>query len=94
MRLRIQAIVDDIVNHVEPRGHMDLIADFAYRLPVTVICDMLGIPEGDREVFHAGSRTGGRLLDLAPLSPFAREPTPACPTYPGVARSTFGYGER
>ena len=69
MRPRIQAIVDDIINYVEPRGHMDLIADFAYRLPVTVICDMLGIPEGDREIFHASSRTGGRLLDLAPLSP-------------------------
>ena len=69
MRPRIQAIVDDIVKDVEPRGHMDLIADFAYRLPVTVICDMLGIPEGDREIFHASSRTGGRLLDLAPLSP-------------------------
>jgi cytochrome P450 len=69
MRPRIQAIVDGIINHVEPRGHMDLIADFAYRLPVTVICDMLGIPEDDREIFHAGSRTGGRLLDLAPLSP-------------------------
>jgi cytochrome P450 len=69
MRPRIQTIVDDIINHVEPRGHMDLIADFAYRLPVTVICDMLGIPEGDRETFHAGSRTSGRLLDLAPLSP-------------------------
>ena len=27
---------------------MDLIADFAFRLPVTVICDMLGIPEEDR----------------------------------------------
>jgi cytochrome P450 len=53
MRPRIQAIVDGIINHVEPRGHMDLIADFAYRLPVTVICDTLGIPEGDREIFHA-----------------------------------------
>jgi cytochrome P450 len=29
---------------------------------------MLGIPEEHREVFFAGSRTGGRLLDLAPLS--------------------------
>src|SRR6476660_1414449 len=53
MRPRIQAIVDAIIDHVAPRGHMDLIADFAYRLPVTVICDMLGIPEGDREIFHA-----------------------------------------
>ena len=46
----------------------DLIADFAFRLPVTVICDMLGIPESDRQVFFTGSRAGGRLLDLAPLS--------------------------
>ena len=68
MRPRIQQIVDEIIDRVEPHGHMDLIADFAFRLPVTVICDMLGIPEEHREVFFAGSRTGGRLLDLAPLS--------------------------
>ncbi len=68
MRPRIQAIVDAIIDRVAPRGHMDLIADFAFRLPVTVICDMLGIPEGDREVFFNSSRAGGRLLDLAPLS--------------------------
>jgi cytochrome P450 len=68
MRPRIQAIVDDIIDRIEGRGRMDLIADFAYRLPVTVICDMLGIPEEDRQVFHSGSRMGGRLLDLAPLT--------------------------
>ena len=58
-----------IINHVEPRGHMDLIADFAYRLPVTVICDMLGIPEGDREIFHASSRRVDACSISAPLSP-------------------------
>jgi cytochrome P450 len=68
MRPRIRQIVDEIIDRLEPQGHMDLIADFAFRLPVTVICDMLGIPEGDREVFFTGSRAGGRLLDLAPLS--------------------------
>jgi cytochrome P450 len=31
MRPRIHSIVDDIINRVEPRGHMDLITDFAYR---------------------------------------------------------------
>src|ERR1700741_4559881 len=30
---------------------------------------MLGLPEDAREISHASSRTGGRLLDLAPLSP-------------------------
>ena len=68
MRPRIQQIVDEIIDRFEPQGHIDLIADFAFRLPVTVICDMLGIPEEHHEVFFAGSRTGGRLLDLAPLS--------------------------
>jgi cytochrome P450 len=68
MRPRIQQIVDEIIDRIEPRGHMDLIADFAFLLPVTVISDMLGIPEEDREVFFTGSRFGGRLLDLAPLS--------------------------
>ena len=69
MRLRIQTIVDAIIDRVEPQGHMDLIADFAYQLPVTVICEMLGVPEEHREFFHTSSGTGGRLLDLAPLSP-------------------------
>ncbi len=51
MRPRIQQIVDEIIDRVEPRGHMDLIADFAFRLPVTVICDVLGIPKEARDVF-------------------------------------------
>jgi cytochrome P450 len=68
MRPRIQEIVDGIIDRVAPRGHMDLIADFAFRLPVIVICDMLGIPSEDREVFFSSSHAGGRLLDLTPLT--------------------------
>jgi cytochrome P450 len=68
MRPRIQAVVDGIIDQIAPRGFMDLIADFAYRLPVTVICDMLGIPQEHRQFFHNGSRNAGRLLDLAPLT--------------------------
>ena len=41
MRPRIQQIVDEIIDHLKPMGRMDVIADFAFRLPVTVICDML-----------------------------------------------------
>jgi cytochrome P450 len=68
MRPRIQQIVDETLNRIVDRGHMDLIEDFAFRLPVTIICDMLGIPEEHREVFYASSRDGGRLLDPVPLS--------------------------
>jgi cytochrome P450 len=68
MRPRIQEIVDETLDRVEPRGQMDLIGDFALRLPVKVICDMLGIPEEDHEMIFSGARAGGRLLDPVPLS--------------------------
>ena len=68
MRPRIQQIVDKIIDRIEPRGHMDLIADFAFRLPVTVICEMLGIPDEHLEPFLNSSRGSGRLLDPAPLT--------------------------
>jgi len=69
MRPRIQQVVDETLDRIIPQGKMDLIEDFAFRLPVTIICDMLGIPEEQREAFYTGSRDGGRLLDPVPLSP-------------------------
>jgi cytochrome P450 len=69
MRPRIQEVVDQTIDAVAGKGHMDLIEDFAFRLPVTIICDMLGIPEEHREVFYNGSRNGGRILDPVPLTP-------------------------
>ena len=68
MRPRIQQIVDATLDRVAPQGHMDLIADFAFRLPVTVICEMLGIPQEEHEMFFTGARASGRLLDPVPLS--------------------------
>ena len=69
MRPRIQQIVDQTLDAVIGQGRMDLIEDYAFRLPVTIICDMLGIPEDHREVFYKSSRDGGRLLDPVPLTP-------------------------
>src|SRR5207253_10022754 len=69
MRPRIQQVVDETLDRIVPQGKMDLIEDFAFRLQVTIICDMLGIPEEHREAFYAGSRDGGRILDPVPLSP-------------------------
>src|SRR5215471_17673167 len=69
MRPRIQQVVDQTIDAVIENGRMDLIEDFAFRLPVTIICDMFGIPEDHREAFYKGSRDGGRILDPVPLSP-------------------------
>ncbi len=69
MRPRIQQVVDQTIDAVIGRGRMDLIEDFAFRLPVTIICDMLGIPEEHRETFYKSSRDGGRILEPVPLTP-------------------------
>ena len=69
MRPRIQQVVDQTIDAIADKGRTDLIEDFAFRLPVTIICDMLGIPEEHREVFYKSSRDGGRLLDPVPMSP-------------------------
>ena len=69
MRPLIQEIVEATLDRIIPLGKMDLIEDYAFRLPVTIICDMLGIPEEHREVFYASSRDGGRVLDPVPLTP-------------------------
>jgi cytochrome P450 len=55
MRPRIQAIVNTLIDKVEPDGQMDLIVDFAYPLPVTVISEMLGIPSEDQDQFRTWS---------------------------------------
>jgi cytochrome P450 len=69
MRPRIQEIVDENLDRIVPQGKMDLIEDFAYRLPVTIICDMLGIPEEHREMFYTGARGSGRILEPVPMTP-------------------------
>jgi cytochrome P450 len=53
LRPRITELVDGLL---EGRDELDLVADFAYPLPVTVIAEMLGVPLSDRETFSAWSR--------------------------------------
>jgi cytochrome P450 len=50
LRGRVEALVDRLVDDLEarPGREADLIADFAEPLPVTVIAELLGVPEADR----------------------------------------------
>ena len=63
LRPRAQQIVDEILARVSPQGHMDLIADLAYPLPVIVIAEMLGVPPEDRDLFRQWSSDLARSLD-------------------------------
>lgn len=44
----IQATTDALLQAVVPRRALDVIADLALPLPVSVICDLLGVPEAER----------------------------------------------
>jgi cytochrome P450 len=49
---RVQEIADELVAGFADRDQADLVAAFAYPLPITVICELLGIPEADRAAFR------------------------------------------
>jgi hypothetical protein len=54
-RPRIQAIVDELLDRVAARGSMDLIGEFAFPLPASVIMDMLGVPRADMDEIRVWS---------------------------------------
>ncbi|ROO86205.1 cytochrome P450 [Actinocorallia herbida] len=56
LRPRTRAIADELVDRMLAEGPpADLVADFALPLPVTVICELLGVPYADRGEFRQWS---------------------------------------
>ncbi|WP_329333018.1 cytochrome P450 [Streptomyces sp. NBC_00663] len=52
LRPRIQEITDDLLDEMLARGRADLVDSLAHPLPLTVICELLGVPEMDRTEFR------------------------------------------
>ena len=85
LRPRIQKIVDDLITRAEAVGRMDLIEEFAYPIPVNVICEMLGVPIEDHERFKGWSLDIARGLDSVWLPPESEIPKRS-----GAARHAIG----
>ena len=51
---RIENIANNLIDKIIEKGSatMDLITDFAYPLPATVIAELLGVPSEDQDLFH------------------------------------------
>jgi cytochrome P450 len=60
MKHTVEKIVGELLDAAQKKRTVDLIADFALPLPLTVISEMMGVPEEDRMTFH---RQMGGLLD-------------------------------
>jgi len=67
MRDHIQDIVDRLLGRALAQGGMDVMEDLAYPLPVTVICEMLGVPVGDHASIRGWSADIARSLDAIGL---------------------------
>jgi len=63
LRPRIEAVCDALLDDMLARGRGDLVADYAYPLPVQIIVEMLGVPAEDHEQFRVWSHALARGLD-------------------------------
>lgn len=69
MRGRIEQLADRLLDGFEGRTEVDLAAEYSRRLPLEVICELLGLPDADRAEFTQWTRAFalGSTLDFLRL---------------------------
>jgi cytochrome P450 len=73
LRPRVQRIVDELVDDVQGAGEFDLLPAIAEPLPVTVVAEMLGIPEADHHLLRPWSADICKMYELDPSEPSERD---------------------
>ncbi|MEV0592951.1 cytochrome P450 [Nonomuraea cavernae] len=66
MRGQITELTKELIDGLRDRAQVDLVDDFAYPLPVTVICRLLGVPREDEPLFRQWSDTIVASADVKP----------------------------
>lgn len=59
----IGSLVDGLLDRVAEKGQFEVVEDFAYPLPVAVICRLLGVPLEDEPQFSRASALLAQALD-------------------------------
>ena len=72
MRGRIEEICDELIAEMQKKDSFDLVEDFAYPLPATLIAWVIGVPEDKVEWFKGVSGDIGKVFNLA------SNPDPEC----------------
>lgn len=64
LRPGIQQIADALLDRVQDKGHMDLVDEYAFPLPINVISNMLGVPTEGQALIREWSElfSGGRAV--------------------------------
>jgi fatty acid omega-hydroxylase len=62
----IRGFVTALLDKLKDKKRIDAVDEFAYPLPVTIICDILGVPREDEPRFHAWIEAVMNGLDLGP----------------------------
>ncbi len=63
MRGGIQSLVKELLDGLGDKRQIDLVSDFSYPLPVTVICQLMGVPREDETLFQRWATVLARSLD-------------------------------
>ncbi|MFJ3231121.1 cytochrome P450 [Streptomyces sp. NPDC086787] len=66
MRDAIARITEELVASLKDRERFDVVDDFAYPLPVTVICRLLGVPRTDESMFSEWTDVLVASADIGP----------------------------
>jgi cytochrome P450 len=64
LRARTQQIADELLDGLDPTEPVDLVSSYCSLLPVTVIAEILGVPERDREKVLRFGAAAAPSLDL------------------------------
>ncbi|MEV0077818.1 cytochrome P450 [Nocardia neocaledoniensis] len=64
LRDRVEVVTAELLDAMPAHGSVDLITDFAARVPIAIIAEMLGFPAEDREMFLRWGDRVTPLLDI------------------------------
>lgn len=78
LRGTVQRVTDELVENALEQGEFDLIATIAEPLPVTVIAQLLGVPETDRHLLRPWSADICGMYELDPSEQAAATAVRAC----------------
>ncbi len=98
LRPTVQRLADDLVDAFVAKGGGDLIAEVAEPLPVTVIAELLGVPDADRPMLRPWSADICGMYELNPTRETADTAVRACVEFSdylrGLARHAQGRSAR